>query len=539
MKIIPALGTKHAKLLTREQCSIALLVTGFGTPIILTWLGYVPYISSLLDKVRLYMVYPSIVGTYQVRPLPYLLGNAPTVGQGLYVIMFFILNIVLAAVNYESKQPHAWYATQRKEITAYIFYRTGVLAFVLAPLVILFSSRNNILLWMTNWSHSTFLLLHRWLARIFALQVLLHTLLALPLYYPMEAKKEYWIWGAVATVAVMILAVGSGLYVRLFAYEFFLISHILLSIFVLVGCWYHIKLWIGLTWGYETWLYAACAVWFFDRLARLGRVITTGARRAKVTDLGRGYVRVDVAGIRWGSEPGEHVYTYFPTLNPFRPWENHPFSVLQTALLRPSCPSSKLDTVSSTTGSGHIDLEKHNVSVTNAMEKQSANSPSVGLTLLIKKSTGMTKYLKAQNNLLVFLDGPYPNNPTKEILRYDRLLLIGGGIGITSLLPYAAHHWNVKLYWSLKENAKCLVEEVEGALSAIPEREVRIGRRLDVGELLADEVESAGCGGGQKVGVVVSGPGGLCDDVRAGVVAVGKKEKGKMVFVLEVEAYSW
>lgn len=491
-----------------------------------------PYISNLLDKIRPYLVYPSVIGTYQVRPLPYLLGNAPTVGQSLWVIMFFILNVVLTAVNYQSKQPHAWYATQQKEITAYIFYRTGVMAFVLIPLVILFSSRNNILLWMTNWSHSTFMQLHRWLARIFAIQVLLHTLLALPLYYPAEAKKEYWIWGAVATVAVMILVVGSGLYVRLFAYEFFLISHIVLSIFVIVGCWYHIKFWIGLTWGYETWLYAACAVWFFDRLARVWRVVKVGPRRAKVTDLGGDYIRVDIVGIRWGSEPGKHVYTYFPTLNPLRPWENHPFSVLQTAMLRPSYSVPSLDTVTPVTESDHIDVEKHHGS-TNGFKSTPDSGLSSGLTLLVKKSTGMTKYLKAHNDLLTFLDGPYPNNPGKEVLRCDRLLLIGGGIGITSLLPYATKHWNVKLSWSVKTTAKCIVDVLGGALSGIAERDLRIGTRLNVRELLADELES----GWHRIGVVVSGPAGLCDDVRAAVAAAGRK--GTTVFVLEVEAYSW
>lgn len=492
-----------------------------------------PYMSGVLNKIKPYLVYPSIFGTYQVRPLPYLLGNAPTVGQSLYVTMFFILNLVLTAVNYESKQPHAWYATQRKEIQAYIFYRTGVLAFVSAPLVILFSSRNNILLWMTNWSHSSFLVLHRWVARIFALQVLLHSLLALPLYYPSEAKKEYWIWGAVATVAVMILVVASGLYVRAFVYEFFLIMHILLSVFVLVGCWYHIKLWIGLTWGYETWLYAACAVWFFDRLARMGRILKTGLHRAKVTDLGGSYVRIDVAGIRWGSEPGKHVYAYFPVLNPLRPWENHPFSILPTALLQPSCRNLSSEVVSPTAGSDHTDVEKHD-GFTEWVKTAPDSCPTVGLTLFIKKSTGMTKYLQAHDGLLTLLEGPYPNNSTKEVLRCDRLLLIGGGIGITGLLPWVANHWNVKLCWSVKETAKCLVEAVDSVLSGIAEKDVRIGSRLDVGKLLAEELDS----GWRKVGVVVSGPGGLCDDVRAAVSAAGKKGTNT-VFELEVEAYSW
>lgn len=493
--------------------------------------------SGVLSKMKPYLIYPSIFGTYQVRPLPYLLGNAPTVGQSLYIIMFFILNLILTAVNYKPKQPHAWYATQAKETQAYIFYRTGTLAFVLAPLVLLFSSRNNILLWMTNWSHATFLLLHRWVARIFALQVLLHTLLALPLYYPAEAKKQYWIWGAVATIAVMILVTASGLYVRSFVYEFFLTTHILLSVFVLVGCWYHIKLWIGLTWGYETWIYAACAVWFFDRLARLGRILKSGIRRARVIDLGGGYVRVDIPGIRWGSEPGKHVYTYFPMLNPLRPWENHPFSILPTAMLQPSRRSLNSETVSPTVSSDHSgDVEKHNGFTERVSAKtRPDNHPTVGLTLFVKKSTGMTRYLQAHEGLLTLLEGPYPNTATKEILRCDRVLLIGGGIGITGLLPWVANHWNVKLCWSVKESAKCLVEAVDGVLSEIADKDIRIGRRLDISQLLAEEQDC----GWQKVGVVVSGPGALCDDARAAVVAAGKGKKGNVVFELEVEAYTW
>ena len=74
---------------------------------------------------------------------------------------------------------------------------------------------------------------------------------------------------------------------------------------------------------------------------------------------------------------------------------------------------------------------------------------------------------------------------------------------------------------------------MDGVLSRIVEKDVRIGSRLNVNALLAEELES----GWDKVGVVVSGPGGLCDDVRAAVAAAGKK--GKTVLQLEVDAYSW
>ena len=469
----------------------------------------------------------SLICKYQVRPLPYLLGNAPTIGQGLYVLGFFVLNLILTAVNYEVKSPHAWYPTRGKQVAADVFWRTGVFAFVLLPLLILFSSRNNILLWLTNWSHTTFLLLHRWIARFFALYVLLHTFLALPLYYKEENKKAYWIWGAVATIAVVILVTASGLYVRRFVYESFLIMHVLLSVFVIVGCWYHIKYWIGLTWGYETWLYAAIAVWFFDRAARLARILTNGIHRAHITDLGEGYVRIDIAGIRWGPEPGKHVYVYFPTLNRWRPWENHPFSILPTTILQPSHRSLCSDS------SDQGDVEKHN---TFTSRVQALDRPTVGLTLFVKKTTGMlksSKYLEANNSLLTLLEGPYPTNSTKEVLRCDRLLLIGGGIGITGLIPWVANHWNVKLAWSVKETGTCLVNAMEGVLSGVADKEVKIGSRLYVSELLAEE-EAAGW---KKIGIVVCGPGELCDDVRAKVSALGKQTK--TVYELEVEAYSW
>lgn len=517
--------------------SIAILVAGFGVPLVLTWLGYLPYMSCILERLKPRLVYPSLIGTYSVRPLPYRLGNAPTLGQTLYIVGFIALNVILTAISYQTRQPNAWFTSTSKEVTAYVFYRTGTLAFVVLPLCFLFAGRNNFLLWTTNWSHSTYLLLHRWVSRIFALQAFLHTILALPLYYKTAATEQYWIWGAVATVATMILVVGSGLYVRSFAYEFFLISHILLSVFVVAGCWYHIKDWIGLTWGYETWLYATIAVWFFDRLIRVGRILKTGVRRARVTELGDGYFRLDVPGIRWGSQPGKHVYVYFPTLNSLRPWENHPFSILPTSLLESSRHITAVTPVagSNTSTSGSSDEEKNPglKEQVRPVSNNNSNQITSGLTLFIKKSSGMTKSLHQTSNLLTLLEGPYPNNPTDEILRCDRVLLIGGGIGITGLLPWVVSHFNVKLYWSVKDNAKCLVDAVEKPLAGLAEKDVRVGSRLNLKELLAEETAS----GWKRIGVVVSGPGSLCDDARAAVVEEGKR--GGTVFALEVDAYSW
>ena len=309
---------------------------------------------------------------------------------------------------------------------------------------------------------------------------------------------------------------------------------------MLAGCWYHVKLWMpDLAWGYETWLYAAFAIWAFDRLARVARILKTGLRRASVTDLGGGYIRVDVAGVRWGAHPGMHAYISFPTLQPLRPWENHPFSLVPTALLRSSLArkSSGLEDDSRKDSQEHTDAEKGEgiaARVRPAAAQAAVDTTAAGVTLYVKKSTGMTKYLRAQDGLLTLLDGPYSIKAASSILKCDRLLLIGGGIGITSLVPWTASHSNVKLCWSVKDSARCLVDELDGVLDSVADREVLVGGRLSVAGLLAHEIEC----GWRKVGVVVSGPGGLCDDVRAAVVAAGRKYV-TTVFDLEVDAYTW
>ncbi|KAK4223854.1 putative ferric reductase transmembrane component [Podospora fimiseda] len=523
---------------------IVILVIGFGVPILATCFYHLPFTSRLLGKyITPYLIQPSTIGTYSVRPLPYLLGNVPTIGQTTYIVLFFALNIVLMSINYQSMQPQIYYFPQNIEIMTFIFYRTGIAAYAILPLLILFASRNNmLLLWLTNWSHSTYLLLHRWIARLFVLHGLVHTFLALPVFLHQKAVREsaYWAWGAVATILSVLILGFSVLPARKWSYEIFLVTHIVFAVLLVVALWYHVVLWVGLgTWGYETWIYAACAVWFFDRAARVGRVLKNGMRKSKVTDLGNGYIRVDIPRVPSANDgPGLHIYAFFPTLSVWRPWENHPFSIVPTALMHKSGRKQRSETSSENGGNSPtakesgvrlhtLDIEKHQ-----SFGTSTAEPLNNGITLLIKKESGITKFLEADNGLLTLMDGPYHNTSATEIRRCDRLLLIGGGIGITSLLSWTVSHPNIKLAWSVKESAKCLVKELEGALSDV-EKDVRIGSRLDIADLMEKEAQV----GYNKVGVVVSGPGSLCDNVRAAVVAAGKK--GGTEFELEVDAYSW
>lgn len=520
----------------RSVDSLVLLIVGFATPIAMTVLPKLPVFSTIAAKLRPYLVWPSIIGRIHSQSLPWQLGNPPTIGQGLFIAFFVLLNIVLTCVNYSTQWPliHPWGYNKRGEILAYAGYRTGEFAFALLPLTILFAGRNNILLWLTNWSHSTYLLLHRWIARLFALHTILHSVFLLAARiqtgtYKADFKLPYWQWGIVGTVFVCAMLVWSILWMRRLSYELFLIVHIIMAVFTIVGSWYHLVLRFGYGGDHDYWLYAAVAVWFFDRLVRVIRMISNGARRATVTDIGPNHVRVEIPGIRFSGKPGYHGYVYFPTLVSWKPWENHPFSVNSTALLRTfrSRQVSRDNSLAEESATGKFTTQVETTSTSSDL------GTTAGITLYIRKSTGMTRLLKQHASLLSLLEGPYPNNPPSGVLNTDRLLLIGGGIGITGLLAFVNSHVNVKIAWSVKQVDRALAEELDHAVRTVADNEVRIGERLDVRRLLQQEVES----GYKKIGVVVCGPPSLCDDVRALVSSMGRHEK--VEFELEVDAFAW
>jgi ferredoxin-NADP reductase len=142
----------------------------------------------------------------------------------------------------------------------------------------------------------------------------------------------------------------------------------------------------------------------------------------------------------------------------------------------------------------------------------------------------MTRLLQQHASLVTLLDGPYPNNPPASVLSCDRLLLIGGGIGITGLLTFINAHVNIKIAWSVKQADEALAREMDSAVRSVADHEIRIAERLDVRGLLQQEVDV----GYQRV---VCGPPSLCDDVRALVSSLGRHESVK--FELEVDAFAW
>ena len=368
----------------------------------------------------------------------------PTRGQAFFIFYLIAINVILSAVGFKSMQPNSWYPSASGsdgEIVSYLSNRFGVLSFANIPLVLLYAGRNNVLLWLTNWSHGTFLLLHRWVAWIATLQAVLHSAMYLEQYvytdtHANESQLPYWVWGIAATLCMSILLPSSILPIREKFYEFFLAWYVLLSIFVLAGCYWHILERFDRQWGYENWIYVAIAIWGFERAMRLARLARNGVKTARVTVIDEDYVRVNVENVSGSG----HAYLYIPTLT-WRVWENHPFSVASVVLPASDRPATlKHD----------LDVEKLGNSTdgsdSDSLERRSQVPIKVGLTFLLRTKTGVTGQLRKHATLPVLVESAYGAH--EDLSEHSLLICIAGGVGITACVPYLrAHPGATKLFW--------------------------------------------------------------------------------------------
>lgn len=491
-----------------------------------------------------YIIQPPVFGNRHSRPLPYDIGLLPTRGQTLLIFYFIVLNVVLCSVGYKSYEPNAWYVDRQAELTAYIANRMGTLSFANLPLLILYSSRNNILLYITDWSRETFVMIHRWIAYICILEAVLHSAIYLRVYiiegtYSIEIEQPYWIWGVVATLALSLLAPLSLYVMRKRFFEVFLSFHVLLVLLALIGCYLHVWYNYYHQWGYEVWIYAAFAVYAFDRIVRLAKIALNKFRRATITILDDDYFRIDIPHVSTG---GGHAYLSFPTLEKWHFWESHPFSVLSTV---PPQFNQTAETASQQQSDTKPVVRTDSTS-DNSSDQRLANllseaCPHLGLTFFVRRSEGITSILYAHAKaklpcqLFVLVDSPY--GPAPEFGDCPTLICIAGGVGITGIVPTLARHscqgGRTVLYWSVRSTA--LASQVQhGYLSrAGPklEKYVAIGERFNVAELVNREIDRVGSE--ENIAFMVCGPAGMSDEAR---LAVCKFQRGRRGLVKFVEA---
>jgi predicted ferric reductase len=346
---------------------------------------------------------------------------------------------------------------------------------------------------------------------------------------------------------------------RRYWYEFFLVVHIVLAIVFLIGTWYHLLLKDG---DFMEWLMAGFGIWAFDRFVRIIRLMVLNiswrkgrvARTARLEMIGTDAIKATVSvGYNISFRPGQYVYIYFPRFN-F--WESHPFTIASYDVSRTS-----------------------------------ASQPT--LSLLFRTRGGITrklqKYLETgPKEMVCLVEGPYGHHVHLE--RYDNVLLLAGGVGITTIFAYLKHLVNmdvrrVRFVWTVRdedsmrwfseeiaETLKSQNIEVEihitksdnGGVGMEPERIVEelelkkvetgsattntkevdsdansfashifVGDKPDLTELITQE--SANCKG--SLAVLACGPDTFVDEIRKAVADNVVKAKGVIDYF--EEAYSW
>ena len=487
--------------------SLVIIASGFLIPVAASLLLRLLPCTNVLFA---YLAPPAFGSKHHTPVLG--LGVVPTRGQALFIAYLWIINVVFSAHGV-CFAVSPWNPDIKGSVLVYAANRASSLCLANFPLVMLYAGRNNMLLWLTDWSHSTFVLLHRWTGVLCMLHGVVHSLLYLIVsaenlngyLYAEEHVEMYWQLGIAATVAMVAMCLLAMQPVRQKMYELFLASHVVLAIVALAGSYYHINLKYTSDYGFENWVYMAVAVWVFDRVIRLARTLRYGLKRAYLTPVDDDYYRLDVTGVTASG----HVYLHFPSVSLWRFWENHPFSVASVTYRKAV-----------------------------ALEKTERAPDSSGIAMFVRKHHGITGLLaqRAQEKgIPVLVEGSYHGCQPRPSHKYPNLVCIAGGVGITGVLPALDASKGAgralgtrKLYWGVRTMP--LVDAVEDMLGGWDGIEVSlaVGERLDLRTVLREIQDGTT--------VVVCGPSGMADEVRC--IVSGMARHGARV-QLAVEAFGW
>lgn len=369
----------------------------------------------------------------------------------LAIAAYYIINILFCAVPYHAYWDFVWYPHNTYlQMCMYVGNRTGILSFANIPVLILFASRNNIYQWLTGWSYSTFQHFHRHVSIICALEAIVHSIIYTAKYlhkpnnasvFAKEAAEPYFIWGIVATVICSIMPVLAVLKLRQLSYEIFMFFHYVLAALFIVGCYYHVYIHFNVKYGYVHWIYAAIAVWAFDIVMRLVKIICVkikGCRSICTVELVDQESRTMKLTYTYPyakqNTIGNYYYLYFATIYPF--FTSHPFTVAEW--------HEQTDHVSSSDSEDSFKNE-HVV-----IEKSASDQSTFSFYVQAQKGTTrkIYKQLEANNfkpiEIFSFLEGPYGSYESSTFDDHDFVILLTGGIGNTIILNYLSHFLQYK-----------------------------------------------------------------------------------------------
>lgn len=340
--------------------------------------------------------------------------------ETLVVFLFFWLLFAFNAVDIYYVPNDPVFLDKKEALIRYMNDRTGIICTVLVPLLILFGGRNNFLQYLTGWNFTTMMVFHRWIARMVVVLAIIHSagytaLYVLEGYYVEEMKAELYLqWGAAATICGALICFQGMLFLRRRWYETFLVLHIVLAVFFVIGLWYHVA-----ELGYSEFVYACMAVWSFDRFIRLVRLASFGFPLAEVSLLADETIKVEVPRPSyWKPTAGGHAWLHFGSGLLF--WQCHPFTFVNSV--------QKENTV--------VFYCKVKSGVTKSIYNKLVNVPG-------KKTT-----------IRVAVEGPY--GKPSPVSKHSSAVFVAGGSGIPGIYSEVERLANsnipvLKLFWILRE----------------------------------------------------------------------------------------
>ncbi|RFU28505.1 hypothetical protein B7463_g7827, partial [Scytalidium lignicola] len=396
--------------------------------------------------VRRYMLTPSTFGYHHHQPLGWF--TIPLRPQALVIGSYIIIHIALVSVHYPVYQENYYYDSTLVQHLRYFADRLGTLMSSSLPWLWFFSARNNPFIHLTGWSYRTFNIFHRWIATVLVVEAIVHgsTFSAFYVndsgwdgYHSTLTQRFFWC-GILALSCICAISIFSILPLRRHAYELFKVTHVTLAVLFLAAFYHHT--FDQFQGKYLVFLWLCVGLWSAEHAIRLVRLLVlnykavvgknTPAIATYLKETGMIRLQVYPAFNHLNLGPGSHYYLYLPS---WRIWETHPFSLAGWSRGIVISSSSNGETVI-TSGKTEKSVARQSSKSVTPSSEQSQSS----LTFLIRPRNGMTHRLveslspDTPTPINILLEGPYGS--AAQLSRFNEILFLAGGSGITAVLPY-------------------------------------------------------------------------------------------------------
>ncbi|KAH8125939.1 hypothetical protein FP744_10006252 [Trichoderma asperellum] len=320
--------------------------------------------------------------------------KVPPLGHVYIIVAYFAFILALVFINNNVPGAQHYQA---------LGIRAGWLGAAQVPLLVLTSSKTNLIGFLVNSSVERLNIYHRWVSRGLLLLATLHFGLqshAWNIYglMAMEWQTDACPPTGMAAYAILLwMNLTSLAPLRFFSYKIFVVQHLLTYFGFIIAIVYHLY---GTSSPYSTnYIYISIALYLVGQLVRFVRAVVTNVRPSKATltvlEGDATKIRLSSRQIKsWGA--GSYIRLFMPRFNIVL---GHPATILST-------PASH----------------------------------GGDLVFILRACGGFTRrLLKAaeagndQSEYLTFIDGPYPS-PHADFACFDTLVLIAGSTGVTFTL---------------------------------------------------------------------------------------------------------